>query len=390
LTTNTADTARSAPARGHSLPAARRTAGWLLACVMCLAVMGLIAGVSTAAPGEAWSKLSLHCLHLGMGLAAFLACFSLPVDAVRKAIPGLIVLTVILLVGMLVTDSIGERSKGAERWLSIGGFRFQPSVMLQCLWPVVLSSWAARDPLRLRQPRELWRMMFGFAVLMVPVLLQPDLGSVLILLGVSGMTLFFAGAPLRFLRLLVPVSVAALLIAIFLFDHVDSRLKEFLHGSSYQIERAEEAFAAGGLGGRGPGEGLLKHGYVPEGETDFILALVAEEWGLGGTVLLWGLFVALTVFGVRLAQQADTRYGAILMASATLMIAVQAALNMAVVTGAVPPKGLPLPFVSRGGSSILALSALLGLALKAALEARRSRKCRPGVVEWTASNVLAS
>lgn len=370
-------------------------ARWLLGIVVALGLIGLLAGLSAAPPGQAWSVLGLQSAHLAIGLAAFLAGWAAPAELARRLAPGLLVLAFVLLAVMLLSEGIGTTANGAERWLAIGGFRFQPSVLLQCLWPVALASWTARDPLRLLQGRELARLMLAFALLMTPVLLQPDLGSVLILLAVTGITLFFAGAPVQFLRILLPAAILALVGAVLLFDHVQSRLEDFIQNRlSYQNYRAEQAFGLGGLEGTGPGAGLLQHGFVPEGDTDFILALIGEEWGFPGTLLVWLLYVAFTVLGVTVARRARSRYGAILMAAATLTVSVQAALNMAVVTGAVPPKGLPLPFVSRGGSSILALSALLGIALRAALERKRhpfappsSATCQPS---WNVSSALGS
>lgn len=363
-------------------------ARWMLACVAALGVCGLVAGMAAAPPGEAWSALALQASHLALGAAAFLCGWLAPQERVRQLAPGLLALLFVLLVLMLASAGVGASAGGAERWVVLGGFRFEPSALLQCLWPVALSSWAARDPLRLAQGPALARLMLAFGALTAPVLFQPDLGSVLILLAVSGLTLLFAGAPLRLLRLLVPASVAAVAVAALLFEHVPSRLEDFLHGEApFQTLRAEQALAVGGVTGTGPGAGLFQHGLVPEGDTDFILALIGEEWGLWGTALVWSLYVAFTLLGVRVARRAECRYGAILMASATLTISIQAALNMAVVTGAVPPKGLPLPFVSRGGSSILALSALLGVALRAALHRRPAVPfASESPLPWNASN----
>lgn len=371
-------------------PQARHAALGFLLCLVLLTAFGLLTGLSVSAPGSAWSQLGLHCLHLALGLTVFLACLAFPVDQVRKVAPGMILLVGAVLVAMLF-GLFGHESHNAVRWIRIGPMSWQPSTFLQCLWPVVLAHWAARSPVRLQQPWQLAKLFLAFALLMVPVLMQPDLGSVLILFTVSSITLLFAGAPVSYLRVLIPLGLGVLLLAIQLFPHVESRVTAFVnHTPDFQQVRAEEAFALGGIWGRGPGMGVMKYGAVPEGETDYVLALVAEEWGMIGTVMLWGLYVALTLFGIRLAQHAESRYGAILMASATLMLSVQAALNMAVVTGAVPPKGLPLPFVSRGGSSILALSALLGLALRAALEKRRAQTSVEEWIPWTKSSALAS
>jgi len=346
----------------------------MLACVAALSVVGLMMGLSVAPPGEGWARLGTHCVHLALGLAAFLAAAAVPVERARQVVPGLIVLLFVVLMAMLLVPGFGHESHAAVRWVMIGSQPLQPSVMLQCLWPAAMASWIAEDPLRCRQHSALWRLMLVFGVVATPVLLQPDFGSVVILAVATGMLFFFAGAPLGFLRQLVPVLIGALVVALLLFDHVDARLSSFLSNKlGMQAVRAQEAFAVGGLSGAGPGLGFVKMGWVPEGETDYVLALIAEEWGLLGTFAVWTLFVAFTLFGVRAARRAESRYAALLIASATLMISLQAALNMAVVTNIAPPKGLPLPFISRGGSSILALSALLGLAVRASLQAAPGR-----------------
>ncbi len=349
-----------------------RPACWMLGSLGLLLLLGLAAAATAAPPGQAWQSLGLHALHLGLGLAVFLAALSVPVERVRQCAPGALLAVWMLLAGMLLDGRLSVSAFGASRWVSVAGFHFQPSAFLQFLWPVALASWAARDPLRLRSPRALLRLFLVFAFLAAPVLLQPDLGSVLILFGVTGITLVFAGAPLAYLRWLAPAAVGIAALASLLFDHVVQRVVGFLRDEPYQLRMAWEALQLGGLTGRGPGRGLVK-GYIPEGDTDFILAVLGEEWGLPGTLAVWILFLVFTCAAVQVARRAPRRYGAILMASAAVMISVQAAINMAVVTGAVPPKGLPLPFISRGGSAVLALSALLGVALRAALEERRPR-----------------
>jgi len=361
----------------------------MLGCVLVLSFMGLAAGVSAAPPGESWTRMGSHLIHLALGLGAFLITFSTPIESGRRFIPGLILVVFLVLIAMKVVPGFGHESHAATRWVQFGPIGLQPAILLQFLWPAALASWAARDPLRLSQPPQLLRIAILFGLLMVPVLIQPDLGSVVILAVVSVLILLFAGASASLLKVVIPGILAAFIVAMFLFDHVDSRLANFFaNETGHQQARAEEAFAAGGLLGVGPGEGIMKNGWVPEGDTDYILALLAEEWGLFGTGLVWLIFVAFTYFGLRAARCAECRYGAILLVAATLIISLQAGLNMAVVSGLVPPKGLPLPFVSRGGSSILALSALLGLAVRAALEKRRTKVPVSELFQWTESNAL--
>jgi len=341
----------------------------MLACVIALAVAGLITAVSAAPPGEVWMVLARQCAFLGLGVACFLAAFSLSTDASRRFVLPAIVVLFVFLVLMLLTG-LGHTANSATRWVQIGPLTLQPSILFQCFWPIALASWVSRDPLRLHSPKAIAKLGVFFMVMMFPVLMQPDLGSVMILIMVSGFTFFFAGAPIRFLCVLVPVLILFLWLASVFFPHVSSRLS-YWDEPSQQVLRGEEAFLAGGLTGVGPGNGVYGYGFIPESGTDFIYPIVAEEWGLAGSVVIWSLFLAFTLFGFRAARQSESRYGIILMATATLMISFQAAYNMAMVLQLVPVKGLPLPFVSRGGSSIIALSALLGVALKAVYEGRR-------------------
>jgi len=341
----------------------------MLACVIALAVAGLVTAVSAAPPGEAWTAMARQCLFLGLAIAGFLGAFSLSVETTRRfVLPAILGLFCFL--WLMLFTPLGHTANSATRWVQLGPITLQPSILFQCLWPVALASWVSRDPLRLRDWRQIMKLGVLFLIMMLPVLLQPDLGSVMILIFVSGVTFLFAGTPVRFLLVLVPAVCLIVFGAAMAFPHVASRLN-YLAEPSTQVMRGEEAFKVGGALGVGPGNGLLHQGYIPEAETDFVLAIVGEQWGMFGTIGIWLLFLAFTLLGFRAARRSESRYGIILMASATVMISFQAAYNMAMVTGLVPVKGLPLPFVSRGGSSILALSALLGVALKAVHEGRR-------------------
>jgi len=357
----------SVAAQGEAFAVGR----WALGCVAALATVGLVTAVSAAPPGEAWVTLGMHAVHLALGVTAFLAAYSLPVETVRRWAPVGAGLLFLLLVAMLVTP-LGYESHNARRWLRMGPISLQPSLFFQLLWPVIASSWVARDPLRLRSLREMSKLAGVFLFCMLPVFLQPDLGSVMILLMVTGMAFLFAGAPRKALLVLIPAMLLAVWVATLLFPHVGERLN-WLNEESYQVAQGKAAFERGGLFGQGPGQGVMKFGHVPEGETDFVMPLIAEEWGLAGTLTVWSLFAAFTLLGFRTARRARTRYGIVLMATATVMVSFQAAYNLGMVTGLLPVKGLPLPFVSRGGSSVLALSALLGVALRAAQADRRAR-----------------
>ncbi len=359
------------PLEDAPVDGAFRSGRWMLLCVGVLAVIGLVTAVSAAPPGEAWVSLGQHAAHLALGVLAFLAAYSARPDEARRWAPLAVAGLFALLVVMLVTP-LGIESHAARRWIRIGPLSLQPSLFLQFLWPIIAASWVARDPLRLRSMRELCKLGGIFLFLMLPVFLQPDFGSVIILGFVTTIVFLFAGAPRKYLWVMVPLFVATIWVVSQIFPYVNSRLQGVIE-EGYQVSTGKQAMKHGGLLGQGPGQGVFKYGHVPEGETDFVLPLIAEEWGLLGTSVVWLLFVGVMLFGLRAARRSQTRYGVILMAAATAMISFQAAYNIAMVTGAVPVKGLPLPFVSRGGSSVLALAALLGVALRAAQAKRRER-----------------
>lgn len=343
----------------------------VLACVIALSAIGLITAVSGAPPGEAWMVLARHGLFLALGVAGFFIAFSISTDLARRVvIPAMVLLFCLLC--LMLTTGLGKNANGATRWIQVGPMSLQPSILFQCLWPIALASWASRDPLRLRDSRQILKLCAIFCVMMFPVLLQPDLGSVVILVFVSGVTFFFAGTPPKFLLILIPGVAVLIVMAALAFPHVADRLM-WLQEPHAQVQSGQKAFEFGGFFGLGPGNGVWKYGKVAESETDFVITLVAEEWGLLGSLSIWSLFVTFTFLGFRAARNAASRYGVILMGSATVMISFQAAYNMAMVTSLLPVKGLPLPFVSRGGSSILALSMLLGVAMKACATARSRR-----------------
>jgi cell division protein FtsW len=227
---------------------------WIL-CLGLLAAIGLLTAGSAAPPGEAGLALGLHCAHLALGLGAFLAGWLLNPDAARRWVRPALVAVWLLLIAMLA--GLGHSSNEATRWIRIGGFSLQPSLLYQCLWPVALASWVVRDPLRLRQPRALVHLGLAFFALMLPVFLQPDLGSVAILMFVSGVTLLFAGAPMGFLWSVMGVGGAAIAAGFLLFPHVASRL-DWWQQPEEQVVRGMEALAAPGPAGRGPGLGVLK------------------------------------------------------------------------------------------------------------------------------------
>lgn len=317
--------------------------------------------------------LSKHLLFLAVGLVAATVAASLPPAFWKSAAPWLFLATVILLVAVLV-PGIGSRVKGAQRWIRILGYSLQPSELAKITLPLMLCTlidfrrdrlgrwWSGTVPI-------LWP-----AMLVVPlVLVQPDLGTAAFLLGGTGIVLLAAGWPLRNFLLSLGAVVPALLGVLVLKPYQRQRIVGFLEtwsdfdSAPYQIKQSLVTLGSGGLFGVGLGRGWQKLSFLPEANTDFVFAVVGEELGLVGTLGLIALWCGLYLSGLRLLSPLKPR-SFCMIAGFTLLtqLVAQAALNIAVVTAMVPPKGISLPLVSYGGSNLLVSLLSLGIVLSLA------------------------
>jgi cell division protein FtsW len=347
--------------------------GGILMAAVVLILLGVVMSYSTTAPLAIEQPLPplfvrhLLALVLGLGLAALAA--SLPLVAWRRlAIPFYGVG-----VGLLVVNAIfGVEVNGAQRWLPIPGlgFRFQPAEVAKCgTLLAVAAVIATRDGHReLSDRRALMALLF----LIPPVallLLQPDLGNAILLSVLVGLLLVVAGTPLR--RLILPTTVGVIGVVIYVFTtpYAARRVTGFLHpweesqGAGFQLIQSFVAFGRGGFFGAGLGNGRQKLFYLPEAHTDFILAVVAEELGLIGVVAVLAAFAALLIYGSRIARRASSRFALLLAFGMTALLTIPAAINAAVVMGLLPTKGLTLPFLSYGRTSLLVCCVALGLIL---------------------------
>lgn len=372
-----------APAtRGPARPGAPD--GALLIATLLLCGAGLVAVFSATAP-LAWEKtlpphFVRHAATLFFGGAVAALFMHLPLGVVRRAALPLWAGAVGLLVATL---AIGVSVHDARRWLEIPGLglRFQPGELAKWATLLAVAAWLARvDPARLRRARE-WLPLAVLAGL--PALLlwqQPDTGNALLLLALVGLLTFVAGAPLRVLAIPAGLGALALAAAMATRPYVLNRVRAFLdpwgHAQSegFQLVQSFVAFGRGGAFGVGLGDGRQKLFYLPEAHTDFVLSVIAEELGLLGVAVVLGAFAALVVAGSRIAARARDRFTLLVVVGMTAFVAVPAALNAAVATGLVPPKGLTLPFVSYGRTSLVVCFAALGLLLGAG---RREAGARP-------------
>ena len=265
---------------------------------------------------------------------------------------------------LFATLQFGPEVKGATRWLVIAGMSIQPSEFAKpCL--AVTVAWMLAEQKRGRgAPGNLIAVLL-FALVAALLMLQPDLGMTVVVTAVWGAQLFMAGLPVFWVAALAGLSALAGTAAYMFIPHVASRIDRFRDpssGDSYQIDAAMEAFANGGLFGRGPGEGVVKR-IIPDAHTDFIFAVAAEEFGLLVCLSLVALFAFITLRGFSRLLGEQSLFVLLAAGGLFTQFGLQAVINMGVNLHLLPTKGMTLPFISYGGSSMLALALAMGMAL---------------------------
>jgi cell division protein FtsW len=348
---------------------------WLLVLPLALTAIGVVMVYSSSAIlgmtryNDPDYFLSRQLLRAGLGVAALIVCAKLPLRRLEAAAPVLLGLAIGLL-GLVAVA--GSMSNGATRWLKLGFLTLQPTDLGRLAAVVFLAWWLKRRP-----PVELGLLRGTLAplgivgVVAALILLQPNLSSAA-LLGACGFGMvFFAGAPVR--HLAVPVAAGVAVVAVMLQTHPYQmeRVQTFVQflftgavdarGSGWQLDQSLIAIGSGGWLGRGLGGGLQKYLFLPEAHTDFIFSIVAEELGFVGSTVLLVLLALFVWRGLRTAARATEPFPFLLAAGLTLQIGLYALVNLMVATGLAPTTGLPLPFVSYGGSALLANLAAAGL-----------------------------
>jgi cell division protein FtsW len=312
----------------------------------------------------------------GIGLVAFLAASRLDYRRLRRAAGPLMLLCFGLLIVLLI-PGVGINANGSTRWLGYGPFVVQPSELTKLVLIVFVADLLTRRERRMDRPELTVRpvMVTVYAASLL-LLLQPKLGTPVILGAVAMIMLFVAGARLRSLIAWATVSGAGVVLVALATGYQRSRIDGWLNpwenrqGVGLQAIQSQVGIASGGLFGVGLGAGRAKWGFLPFAQTDFIFAIVAEEIGLIGASGLIAAFVLIAWFGVKAALAAPDRFGMLLAAGITSWLLVQAFLNIGMVLGVLPITGEALPFVSAGGSSLVTALAAAGLLTSVARRAR--------------------
>ena len=325
----------------------------------------------TARPSDAEQiYLSRHLTFVCVGIVAAALSVIFPIRDWKYCTPWLLLAALLLLIGIFL-PGVGKQVNGARRWLSLGPVTLQPSELAKIVIPLYLASCLVSLRDRAGRWFDSLKLLVPVGVVVGLVLIQPDLGTALFLLAGAALTLFVGGWPLRnFLvcgLLLVPLAGSVLFLKPYQLKRITGFVDTWrnVDEAPYQIQQAFVSIADGGLWGVGLGKGWQKLSYLPEANTDFVFAVVAEELGLvgaGGVIALW---IALFAAGWKLLAPLPRDSFEFIAGFVLLMqIVLQAALNVAVVTALVPPKGIPHPLLSYGGSNLVVSLISLGLVLK--------------------------
>ena len=320
--------------------------------------------------GDPMSYLKRQAVYALVGVIVMTAAARVDYHRLRYLAPPLLLVALGLCAAVLV---LGPEINGARRWFLLGPASFQPSELAK----LALCLFAAVYLARRRPPRTFGELVKPLGLLTAIfcglILLEPDLGTTISLCGMMLAVFLVAGVPVRLLVVAAFLATAMGLLAIWVEPYRRARVFSFLdpwsdaQGSGFQIVQAMIGIGSGGFTGAGLGEGVGKISYLPEAHTDMIFAVIGEELGLFGSALVIAAFGVFAVAGFRIALRCRDPFGKLLAAGLTALICGQAALNLAAVLGIAPLTGIPLPFVSYGGSSLVVLLAGVGILLNIAV-----------------------
>lgn len=336
----------------------------LLAGLLLIATCSLL--VLYSASGENNTMVFKQAGRFGLAFGVLFILAQLSPDLLRRWTPLLFFFSLGLLLAVLV---LGEIGKGAQRWLDLGLFRFQPSEMMKITVPLMVTWYLSRTPL----PPGLLRLLIALLIFLIPAVMiakQPDLGTALLIICAGFFVLFFAGLPWRIIisSILLFIPTAIILWHYGMHDYQRRRVISFLNpesdplGSGYHIIQSTIAIGSGGLYGKGWLNGTQSHlEFLPERHTDFIFAVIGEEFGLFGILALLLIYLFIILRCLYIASRAQESFTRLLAGSLTMTFLIYVLVNIGMVSGLLPVVGVPLPLISYGGSSMVTLMASFGI-----------------------------
>ena len=388
----TAMTARRTAARGGVRRERHDPAFGLLLAVMALTAIGIVMVYSASSVRSYFNSADPaaqgmeQIVWAGIGLVGLLVASRIDFRHLRYLAIPIFVITLALLVAVLV-PGIGSEINGSRRWIVIPGFgSLQPAEFAKLAVVLYLAHWLDR---RGKAVGSFWNGLIPFALVIAPgfllIAMEPDLGTAGIYALVAGSVFFMAGANLIYICAIGSAVVGAAWLMIQSTGYQLERVRSFLDpfsdplGGGYNAVQSLYALALGGITGQGLGESKQKFLYLPAPSTDFIFAIIGEEWGLVGTLTVVALFVVIAYQGYRIAVTAPDTFSGLLACGITTWLAVQAIVNMMVVTALLPVTGIPLPFISAGGSALTINLAAVGILLSISRETNQTGFLRDAV-----------
>ncbi|HIE04932.1 MAG TPA: stage V sporulation protein E [Candidatus Latescibacteria bacterium] len=331
----------------------------LLAVVVALVALGTVMAYSTGlGMGLGSTLFKKHLAKAALGGIGMLIAYKLGCRRISSWAKGLLIPMDILLLGLLAIKAIHG---GTVRWYKLGPFSLQPSEVAKLVLVLYVADFMARKGEGLRDLRRgVLPIVVVCGVSLALISLEPDLGTTVALGTILGGMLFVGGVRLKHILVMVSAAFVTLIVVVFVFGYGKTRVLPLLgkddeeaRRARYQMEQSLVALGGGGVLGRGLGKGIQKHWFLPEPHTDFVFSVVGEELGFLGTLGILGAFVLYGLRGINIARRADETRTFFVAVGLTLMVEVYALLNIAVATGVLPTTGLPLPFVSYGGTSLV-------------------------------------
>ena len=365
-------------------------------CVTSLLALGLVMLYSSSMTQVGTHYLMMQLIWCVFGFGFCAAAAALDYQSLQKYAWPVFIMAFVLLALVLVPH-VGRKINGARRWFDLHGVRFQPSELGKIALIIMLAWYGDRYQRRMNTFK--WGIVFPviiIAAILGLVFVEPDRGTTILLAAVSGAMLLLAGVQWKFIVPPVILAIVGLVVSILhdpmrmkrIFSWLD--LEQNKDGVGYQAYQAMIALGSGGWTGLGLGNGRQKLGFVPEHHTDFIFSIIGEELGLVATLAVILAFVVIALCGLYIALHARESFGTLLAAGITLLISLQAAINIGVVTSALPNKGLPLPFISYGGSNLLAMLTCVGILLSVARQAGPAKISATDFISHSDENPFAA
>lgn len=345
--------------------------------VITLVVIGLITFTSASLGIFAKNEAKFYGVIFGQyifgflgGLIALYIGLKIPYKLFKKYSLLLFIISIIL-TGLVLVPGIGQSHGGARRWIDIFGYSFQPVEFLKISFIIYFAAWLSWVKVKVKDPLfSILPLVILIGVIALVLLKQPDTKSIILITITAMIMLFVSGAPLKFIFGILGVSIIMFFILVSFQPYLKERVNTFLNpsqnsqSSSYQLQQSLIAVGSGGAFGRGLGQSIQKFNYLPEPQGDSIFAVIGEEWGFMGTSILILIYLAFALRGYRIAiRNAPDAFAKLLVVGLVSIITAQSFMNIASITGVFPLTGVPLVFISHGGTALLLSLGMVGIIL---------------------------